>query len=140
MPAECLVPFRTNFRLFLGLACALIVETSFRELAVSFIDRSPSTSTSAVVIAFNLLKITSLGGLRTLGKFGKEQVLKVNRGGSRTSTAGGGAQVTNEAEALRREAPKGGGWGRGSRPPAGGGPGIFLRNCIEMVHSECILR
>ena len=24
---------------------------------------------------------------------------------------------------LRREAPKGGGWGRGSPPPTGGGPG-----------------
>ena len=40
---------------------------------------------------------------------------------------------------LRREAPKGGGWGRGSPPPAGGGRGVspvkFLENCLKMVHS-----
>ena len=44
----------------------------------------------------------------------------VNRGGSRTSTAGG-AQVTNEAEGFTeaRSAER----GRGPPPPAGGGPG-----------------
>ena len=45
---------------------------------------------------------------------------------------------------LRRVAPKGGGWGRGSPPPAGGGPGVspgkFWEICIKTVHSECILR
>ena len=66
------------------------------------------------------------------------------RGGSRTSTAGG-AQVTNEAEGFTeaRSAERGR-EGEGVTPPAGGGPGAspgnFLRNCIKMVHSECILR
>ena len=43
---------------------------------------------------------------------------------------------------LRREAPKGGGWGRGwigRPPPAGGGPGVspvkYLENCFKMVYS-----
>ena len=59
---------------------------------------------------------------------------------------GGGASepAMKPKASLRREAPKGGGWGRGSPPPAGGvrgaSPGNFLRNCIKIVHSECILR
>ena len=39
-----------------------------------------------------------------------------------------GAQTGLKPKAsLRREAPKGGGWGRGSPPPAGGGPGGLPR-------------
>ena len=60
------------------------------------------------------------------------------RGGSRTSTAGG-AQVTNEAEGFTeaRSAPKGGGWGRGSPPPAGGGrSGGLPRKFFEKLHQN----
>ena len=47
----------------------------------------------------------------------------------------GGAQVTNEAEvSLRREAPKGGGWGRGSPPSAGRGPGGLPRKILRYLH------
>ena len=47
---------------------------------------------------------------------------------------GGGAQVTNEAEGFTeaRSAERG--------RVGEGVTGIFLRNCIKMVHSECILR
>ena len=42
--------------------------------------------------------------------------------------------------ALRREAPKGGGWGRGLPPPAGGGPGGLPRNFVwEIASKWCIL-
>ena len=63
------------------------------------------------------------------------------RGGSRNFTAGGGVQVTNEAEGFTgREAPKGGG---GHSLPQVGirevSPGKFKDICIKMVHSECIL-
>ena len=37
---------------------------------------------------------------------------------------------------LRREAPKGGGWGRGSPPPAGGGPGGLSRKFFEKLHQN----
>ena len=49
---------------------AAVVEWLLVKLLVS-----TSTSTTSV-IAFNLLKITSLGGLRTLDKFCKEKILK----------------------------------------------------------------
>ena len=37
---------------------------------------------------------------------------------------------------LRREAPKGGGWGRGSPPAAGGGPGPPPRKFFEKLHQN----
>ena len=58
----------------------------------------------------------------------------------------GGAQVTNEAEGFTeaRSAERGRA-GEGVTPSrrwwsGGPPPKIFLRNCIKMVHSECILR
>ena len=60
--------------------------------------------------------------------------------------AGGGVQVTNEAEGFTetRSAERGR-VGEGGHPlphvgVRGTSPEIFLRNGIKMVHSECILR
>ena len=51
---------------------------------------------------------------------------------------GGGHKWPMKPKAsLRREAPKGGGWGRGSPPPAGGGPGGLPRKFFEKLHQNC---
>ena len=55
---------------------------------------------------------------------------------------GGGYKWPMKPKAsLRREAPKGGGWGRGSPPPAGGGPGGLPRKFFfwEIASKWCIL-
>ena len=61
--------------------------------------------------------------------------------GARLKTAGA---PRPEAEAsLRREAPKGGGWGRGSPPPVGGSPGGLPREIFGKLPQNgafwCIL-
>ena len=63
-------------------------------------------------------------------------ITSINRGGSRTSTAGG-AQVSNEAEGFTeaRSAERGRVW-EGVPPPAGGGPGGFHRKFFRNLHQN----
>ena len=50
---------------------------------------------------------------------------------------GGGHKGQMKPKAsLRREAPKGGGWGKGWPPPAGGGPGGLPRKFFEKLHQN----